>query len=51
MEEFKNILKDAVRVLRRPERKGEDPILKAFDMAYNKALDDVVKQVIERIPN
>ena len=49
MEEFKNILKEAVEVLRKTPH--ENPYYAVLDKAYNMALDDVIQQVIKRIPN
>lgn len=49
MEEFRQILREAVEVLRKKE--DENPHYAALDKAYNFALDDVIKKVINKIPN
>lgn len=50
MEEFKQILRDAIEVLRKPETEILPEYL-ILNKAYNKALNDVIEQVIKRIPD
>lgn len=51
MEEFRQILRDAINVLRRPDVDINNVAFNILDGAYNTALDDVIKEVINRIPN
>lgn len=59
MEEFRQILKDAINVLKKKHDitknfGAHEPftcLLCQADDIYNRALDDVIEQVIKRIPN
>lgn len=50
MEEFRKILRDAINVLKR-KPKDDNIGFQVLDSAYNKALEDVIEQVINKIPN
>jgi hypothetical protein len=54
MEELKKTLKEAINVLRRTLPKGNEEsagVFRILNTGYNKALDDVIEQVINKIPN
>lgn len=51
MEEFRQILRDAIKNLERPIKKTDNKHFQAFDAAYNLALNDVISMVINKIPN
>lgn len=51
MEELRKILREAIGKLRKPINSEDEPHFKAFDTAYNLALDDVIYMVINKIPD